>query len=71
MKCDVCGRGVGDRRRVGPTGKEVFSVLIDSCYGCGTIYPVEKDLIYKHKRWVDRWNERMKNNYLTKGKENV
>lgn len=67
MKCDICGRGVGNRQRVGPTGDNDFMILVDKCYGCGALYPVEPDkLSYKETHWVYRYNERMKWNYKNK-----
>jgi len=63
MKCEVCNHHVGNRRRVGPTGKDFFMIRVDSCYECGTIYPVD-NLTYKERNWVDRWNKRIKNELL-------
>jgi hypothetical protein len=65
--CDICGspHTPGNRRRVGPTGRRFFMILIDSCYECGTMYPVEPDkLSYHEARWVERYNKRMKTDYL-------
>lgn len=67
MKCNLCGHHVGDRRRVGPTGNNDFNILVESCYKCGTLYPVEhNELSYKEIHWVYRYNERMKWNYQNK-----
>jgi hypothetical protein len=68
MKCSICGHHVGDRQRVGPTGNKDFNILVDICYGCGTLYPVEPDkLTYDYYRWVWRYNKRMQINHQTKG----
>lgn len=65
--CDICNskNPPGNRRRVGPTGRRFFMILVDSCYACGAIYPVEPNrLSYHEARWVERYNKRMKINYL-------
>lgn len=63
-KCDICGHHVGNRQRVGPTGNKNFTVLVDKCYGCGNLYPVELEkLSYDCYRWVWRYNERIQRNY--------
>ena len=62
MRCPLCNHHVGNRRRVGPTGRDVFMILIDSCFNCGTMVPVD-ELPYKENRWVERYNERMKREF--------
>lgn len=64
MKCEYCNGGVGDRKRVGPTGNNYFNILIESCYRCGMMYPVfSESLSYQQSEWIRRYNERMKRNY--------
>jgi len=63
MKCTVCNEGhVGSRRRIGPTGRELYNVLVDICYRCGSLFPVQ-ELDVKAARWVERYNKRMKSYY--------
>lgn len=57
MKCD-CGHHIGNRRRVGPTGKKSFMIRVDSCCECGKLYPVDS-LSEDEQKWVNRWNKRM------------
>ena len=64
MKCEFCNGGIGNRRRVGPTGNNDFNALVESCYRCGMLYPVfPETLSYKENEWIRRYNERMQRNY--------
>ena len=63
MKCSYCNVGhVGNRRRVGPTGRQLYNILVDVCYQCGALYPVN-ELKGKQLNWVNRFNKRMKEHY--------
>ena len=63
MKCSYCEGGhVGNRRRVGPTGRQLYNILVDTCYTCGALFPVQ-ELKVKQRNWVERYNKRMKEYY--------
>ena len=58
MKCMICENGnVGNRHRAGPTGQKDFMILVDECYKCHCLYPVNPDdLSYLERDWITRWN---------------
>jgi len=63
MKCPICQEGhVGNRRRVGPTGRKHFNILVDTCYKCGAMFQVY-NIPHIKEEWVRRYNERMRLNY--------
>ena len=64
QKCIVCDHNIGNRIRVGPTGKQTFTVLVDSCYECGRLFPVFPDILnHQQKDWIKRYNKKLKENY--------
>ena len=55
--CPWCGNALGSRRRIGPTGNNDFIILVESCYRCERVYPVQTwKLGWKELRWIDRLN---------------
>jgi len=52
-----CQHIIGDKHRVGPTGKKLFTILIERCFKCGILIPVKPEqLSYKECKWIERWN---------------
>lgn len=47
------------RLRVAPTGRKLFSVLVDDCGYCGRILRTQNDLSWREYDWVRRWNRRL------------
>ncbi len=55
---DPC-RHIESRKRVGPTGRRSFMVLVDDCGRCGRILRSVFDLSWREYSWVRRWNARL------------
>jgi hypothetical protein len=57
--CLSCGGKFGARRRVGPTGRKNFNILIESCYRCGILRNIEP-LTKEEQSWLDRYNNNLR-----------
>lgn len=54
-----CKHDTGDRRRIGPTGRKQFMILVDRCHKCGAMIPVfPKELTWKERNWIERFNKK-------------
>lgn len=49
------------RKRVGPTGRKFFMILVDECYSCKEFFPVRPDKLSESMaKWIERWNRRVR-----------
>jgi hypothetical protein len=61
--CPKCDSSLGNRKRVGPTGRKTFSIRVDECYRCHTLVPQEPLDDMKARDWLDRFNARVWKDY--------
>lgn len=58
-RCECGAQFWDNRRRVGPTGRGDFSILVFTCSICGALCPVFPERLgWKEHDWVRRWNLR-------------
>jgi hypothetical protein len=57
LKCDHV---LGYRKRIGPTGKKTFNILVDQCLKCKILVPkYPSKLTYEESNWLKRYNKRI------------
>lgn len=47
------------RQKSGPTGRQTWMVIVDSCWRCGVMRPI-RPTNFIQRDWLRRWNRKVK-----------